>query len=165
MTTSLQVPSPSPAQTRRLGACLGKLLKQGDIVLLQGPFGSGKTTMVQGIARGLGVQGRVTSPSFALVNEYRADDDHQGVPVYHIDVYRISSAEEAVQFGLEEYLSDRGISLIEWAERVEAVVPEEHLRIVLAVAGVRRRILHFKAFGERYQKLLEEFAAQCGALP
>ncbi|MGQ9676882.1 MAG: tRNA (adenosine(37)-N6)-threonylcarbamoyltransferase complex ATPase subunit type 1 TsaE [Chloroflexota bacterium] len=164
MTISLQVPSRSPAQTRRLGACLGKLLRPGDVLLLQGPFGSGKTTLVQGIAKGLGVRGRVTSPSFALVNEYRADEYHMRVPIYHIDVYRIASPEEALQFGLDEYLSERAISLVEWAERVEDVVPEHHLWVMLRVTGAQRRLLSLQAYGERYERLLEEFGAQCGGL-
>lgn len=164
MTISLQLPSHSPAQTRRLGACLGTLLRPGDVLLLQGPFGSGKTTLVQGIAKGLGVRGRVTSPSFALVNEYRADESHMGVPIYHIDVYRVSTSEEALQFGLDEYLSERGISLVEWAERVEDVVPEHHLWVILRATGARRRLLSLRAYGERYERLLEEFRAECGGL-
>ena len=164
MTTSLPVRSHSPAQTGRIGTCLGRLLKPGDVVLLQGAFGSGKTTLVQGIARGLGVKGSVTSPSFALVNEYRADEAHHRIPIYHIDLYRISSAEEALQFGIEEYLSDRGVSLIEWPEIVEEVLPKEHLRIILRVTGARRRVFVMEALGRRYEDLLEEFAKRCGAL-
>lgn len=163
MTTSALAVSQSPAHTRRIGACLGNLLRPGDVVLLQGPFGSGKTTLVQGIAQGLGILGRVTSPSFALVNQYRADEKHGGVPVYHIDVYRVSSPEEALQFGMDEYLTDRGIGLVEWAERVEGIVPEEHLWIGIQATGARRRRLSLVASGVRYEKLLDEFTRQCGA--
>jgi tRNA threonylcarbamoyladenosine biosynthesis protein TsaE len=95
MSISLKIKSASPNQTRQLGMCLGNLLEPGDILLLRGSFGAGKTTLVQGIASGLGVQGRVTSPSFALVNEYRTDAQHGRTPVYHIDVYRVASPEEA----------------------------------------------------------------------
>lgn len=164
MTTLLRLRSQSPAQTKRIGMCLGNLLKPGDVVLLQGPFGAGKTTLVQGMAKGLGIEGRVTSPSFALVNEYRADQKHGGIPVFHIDVYRVSNPEEALQFGLDEYLSDRGISLIEWAERIEDVVPESHLWIGLQVTGANRRLLMIKAFGERPERFLEQVARECGAL-
>ena len=161
MTTSLRIISRSPAHTRRIGACLGTLLQPGDLLLLQGPFGAGKTTLVQGIAQGLGVRGHISSPSFALVNVYRAGDRQPGSLVYHIDLYRISDPEEALQFGLEEYLSGKGVTVVEWPERAEEVLPSEHARITMTFAGVRTRVLTIEASGERYVQLLKDFESRC----
>ncbi len=110
--------SHSEAQTRRLGARLGELLEGGETIALQGELGTGKTRWVQGVGQGLGVAQNVTSPTFTLVNEFPGR-----LTLYHIDLYRINQAAEALAFGLEDYLYGEGVCLIEWAERVVEILP------------------------------------------
>jgi len=146
---------------RRLGVCLGQAMRLGDVVALTGPLGSGKTTFAQGLAQGLGVAaGRhVASPSFALVNE------HPGrTPFVHVDFYRIRSAAELPELGLEEAY-DRAATAIEWAERFPDTLPADHLHITLAVQECGDRHLDLLATGPRAQKLAEALLAGAGAGP
>ncbi len=113
---SVSIQTYGPEDTRALGEHLAKALRPGDILLLEGPFGAGKTTLVQGIARGLGVTEYVSSPSFVMINEYRGR-----LPVFHIDLYRQERMSYLTRLNLEEYLYDDGVSLVEWAENL----PEE----------------------------------------
>lgn len=149
--------SHSAAQTRRLGVRLGRLLHPGDVLLLTGEFGAGKTTFIQGVAEGLGIDGPVTSPSFILVWEYRTGDAQAGIPFYHIDLYRIESLQEALEIGLEDYLYGEGICALEWADRVPAAVPEEHLRIALSFLSETKRVVRMEPAGPRYIALVEAF--------
>jgi len=158
----LEVVSNSPAQTRKIGRALGRLLRPGDVVLLEGPFGAGKTVLVQGIASGLRAEGLVSSPSFTLVNEYRAGPALGNVPIYHADLYRIHSEQEALDLGLEEYLSGRGIFLAEWPERARGVWPEENLWIRLEIAGEKERKLKIQAIGQRYVEMLRKLSDRLG---
>lgn len=105
----------SPVDTQNLGERIGRHLKAGDTIFLFGELGAGKTTLTQGIARGLGVSKKeyVRSPSFTLVNEYSGR-----VPVYHIDLYRIDSSDELENLGLEEIFSGQGVAIVEWAEKL-----------------------------------------------
>lgn len=114
---SKQFETHSPEETQRLGEKVGGHLQVGDIVLLFGDLGAGKTTLTQGIARGLGVSKEeyVRSPSFTLVNEY-----HGKIPVFHIDLYRMSSLPEIENLGLEEAFSGKGVAIVEWAEKLFA---------------------------------------------
>jgi tRNA threonylcarbamoyladenosine biosynthesis protein TsaE len=114
---NLQFETHSPSDTLSLGEKIGEHLEAGDIVLLFGDLGAGKTTLTQGIARGLGVAKKeyVRSPSFTLVNEYRGK-----IPVFHIDLYRIDSSRELEDLGLEEVFASGGISIVEWAEKLFA---------------------------------------------
>ncbi|MGP0630392.1 tRNA (adenosine(37)-N6)-threonylcarbamoyltransferase complex ATPase subunit type 1 TsaE [Nitrospina sp. 32_T5] len=107
--------SRSPEDTKNLGQRMGRLLKPGDILLLFGDLGTGKTTLVQGIAHGMEVppDQYVRSPSFTLINEYRGR-----MPIYHIDLYRIESEGELADLGLEDYLFGEGVTLIEWGEKL-----------------------------------------------
>ncbi|CAI2718470.1 tRNA (adenosine(37)-N6)-threonylcarbamoyltransferase complex ATPase subunit type 1 TsaE [Nitrospina watsonii] len=107
--------SHSPEDTQKLGERIGQLLQTGDIVLLSGDLGAGKTTLIQGIASGLKVQSNeyVRSPSFTLINEYKGR-----LPIYHIDLYRLDSIAEMEELGLEDYLFGQGVSLIEWGEKL-----------------------------------------------
>jgi tRNA threonylcarbamoyladenosine biosynthesis protein TsaE len=136
----------SPNDTRALGEKIGRHLKTGDIVLLFGDLGAGKTTLTQGIAQGLGVpqEEYVRSPSFTLVNEYRGK-----IPVFHIDLYRIDSTRELEDLGLEEVLSNEGISIVEWAEKLFS--RENPTNIVL---GIERWIeIHITIEKEESRKL------------
>lgn len=116
------------AATRRAGARLGRALRGGDVVCLEGPLGAGKTTWVQGMMRGRGYRRAVTSPTFALLNEYRS----KGLRVCHMDLYRLEAGELA-NLGLEDYLADPNTALIiEWPAVAAAVLPADRLELRLA---------------------------------
>jgi tRNA threonylcarbamoyladenosine biosynthesis protein TsaE len=153
---TLEFVSRSPEQTRRLGARLGALLKGGEVVCLEGSLGSGKTCLAQGIGRGWGVGRTLVSPSFVLVREYARPGDT--VKLYHIDLYRISGAQEVLTLGVDELLGDKqAICVIEWAERTRSLVPDEHLWVQLEFADPMRRAMYFTAQGEHHTALLREF--------
>lgn len=148
---SLDFFSRSPEQTRRLGARLGAVLRPGDVICLQGDLGAGKTTFVQGVARGWGSLDSVSSPTFIIVNEYRRAD---GSRLFHMDAYRLDSAPEAEELDLDSMLAD-GALLIEWPERIDGLVPAEHLWIQLEHVDEEEREMKFRAVGGRHDKLLE----------
>ena len=144
--------SRGPDQTRRIGMRLGELLLPADIVCLNGELGAGKTTLVQGIARGWGTIDIVTSPTFVLVNNYRRPD---GMEMNHLDAYRLESALEAEDLDLERLIA-AGPLLVEWAERIKAALPEECMNVSLAWISDEHRRLVFCFTGERYGKLLDQ---------
>ena len=153
---TLEFVSRSPDQTQRLGARLGALLQGGDVICLEGPLGSGKTCLAQGIGRGWGVSQTLISPTYVLVREYARPGDT--VTLYHVDLYRISGVDEALGLGLEEFLGDsRAACVIEWAERARDLMPPEHLWVHLKFSDWTRRALCFKAHGERHAALLRAF--------
>jgi tRNA threonylcarbamoyladenosine biosynthesis protein TsaE len=143
--------SRGPEQTRRIGVRLGGALRTGDVICLQGELGAGKTTLVQGIARGWGALDAVSSPTFILVNVYRREDDAR---LFHMDAYRLDSTPEAEELDLDAMLA-QGALLIEWPERMEGLVPGECLWIHLEHIAEEERELKFKATGKRYDDLLE----------
>ena len=148
--------SRSPDQTRRIGMRLGELLLPSDIVCLTGDLGAGKTTLVQGIARGWGTSDVVTSPTFVLVNNYRRPD---GVQMNHLDAYRLASALEAEDLDLERMLAE-GPLLVEWAERIKAALPEECLSVSMAWVSDEHRRLIFSFKGDRYRRLLDQLKSE-----
>lgn len=151
--------SASAEATRAIGARLGRRASAGDVICLEGELGAGKTTFIQGMGEGMGIEVPITSPSFVLVREYRGKD---GRPrLYHIDLYRISFIQEALLLGLEDYLYGDGISAIEWAEKVAEILPRERLWVRLEYWGEGKRKLFFRAKGERYRALLEEVGEAC----
>jgi len=143
--------SRSPEQTRRIGARLGGMLQVGDVICLQGDLGAGKTTFVQGVAKGWGSLDSVSSPTFIIVNEYRRADDGK---LFHMDAYRLDSAPEAEELDLDSMLAD-GTLLIEWPERIDGLVPDERLWISLEYINDEEREMKFTASGKRYDELLE----------
>ncbi len=149
--------SHSPAQTERIGARLGHLLRAGDVALLSGPLGAGKTHLIKGIARGLGYDGPVTSPTFVLINEYRADGAHGRLPIYHVDLYRVSGVTELATIGLDELWLADGVCLIEWPERASAALPPDHVHITLSYVSETKRRLRLAPRGARYRELLAMF--------
>lgn len=151
----LDIVSHSPAQTQRFGARLGELAREGDLYCLEGELGSGKTCFVQGLGRGLGVPKSIHSPTFILANEHRGGR----LPLFHLDVYRINSAEEALGIGLDEYVSGEGVCVIEWAEKIREALPLDRLWIAFRQVDENKRGLLVEACGPRYQKLLTEFRA------
>lgn len=136
--------SKSAEQTRQYGQQLAAQLRPGDVVLLCGQLGAGKSELARGIARGLGVSGPVTSPTFTLLNIYQTDT----VPLHHFDWYRIEDPEELLLAGLDEFIGGQAITLIEWQERAPELVPEAHLRVdLLPLAGDHRQLDFYLAPG------------------
>ena len=160
---SCTITSASPETTRQLGQKLGALLQPGDLVCLQGDLGAGKTTFVQGIAAGWGTRDEVSSPTFVLVNIYRGAPVVEPVEtnderLFHLDTYRIESDAEAEELDLDSMLV-QGPLLIEWPERVKAVLPIENLWVTLDYLDENGRQLAFTATGARHQQLLEQLFA------
>ncbi len=144
----------SEAETEALGATLGRLLQAGDVLALVGDLGAGKTCLARGVARGLGVNESVTSPTFILVAEYSTA---AGFPLHHADCYRLEqAAAEALSIGLDELLLDDGVAIVEWAERIESLLPPDHLRITLTALDDARRQLVFVPHGARAAQILGE---------
>lgn len=113
-------------ETKRIAAGFAKELKSGDVLCMYGNLGAGKTAFVQGLAHGLGIDEPITSPTFTIVNEYQGD-----MPLYHFDVYRIGDSEEMYEIGYEEYVYGDGISVIEWAELIEDILPESRYSVTI----------------------------------
>jgi tRNA threonylcarbamoyladenosine biosynthesis protein TsaE len=147
----------SASQTVRIGQRLGEYLQRGDLILLQGDLGVGKTQLAKGIALGLGSDDLVTSPSFVLLNEYRAGPQWPGMRIYHADLYRIEDAAELGAIGMEETWNSHDICLMEWAERAESWLPAERLMIQMRHLDETKRVLRFVPQGQRYRDLVETF--------
>jgi tRNA threonylcarbamoyladenosine biosynthesis protein TsaE len=150
--------SRSPEETLHFGALLGKYLTKGSIVALSGELGSGKTCLTQGIAKGLGVPGHlyVTSPSFTLVNEYPGL-----LRLFHVDLYRIDKVTELDEIGLDEMLGCDDVTVIEWAEKMGDVLPNERLSISISIVDDRTRNLHLMASGQSAIDLVEKCVMDC----
>jgi len=150
---SLTLNSYSPEQTQLLGNYLGKLARKADLFLLTGQLGTGKTCLVQGIARGLNVQEYAFSPSFVILRQY-----HGRLPLYHIDFYRLDCIEEIADLGLEDYFYGDGVCVIEWADKGLQVVPQDNLVISINYVPVSEtgRSIRLKSQGERYNELIKQ---------
>ena len=141
---------------------MAAVLEPGDVVALVGPLGAGKTHLVKGVAEGLGLADsrEVTSPSFVLINEY---DTHP--PVYHFDAYRLDGPDALEELGCAEYFDAGGVSLVEWADRVAAALPPEHLHVELTWAGPQDRAIHLVARGPRYGRIVQRLKPDSGPAP
>ena len=138
----IELQTNSAMETRAFGESLAQQLSSGDVLLLEGDLGAGKSELTRGIARGLGITGYVTSPSFTILQV------HQGgrLPLYHFDWYRLSSAEELYELSMDEYLYDEGVAVVEWPSMAQEAIPEKHLLIEIHTLGddCRHFILHSK---------------------
>ncbi len=135
------------------GTRVASLLKKSDIICLFGDLGSGKTTLVKGIARGLKINPKtVNSPTFVLMNIYQGK-----LPLYHFDLYRIETVQEMFFLDYEEYLYGEGVAVIEWAQRLGALLPAECLKIELAVKGEHERSISLTPLGKRYEERFKSF--------
>ena len=152
--------SDSPEATREIGRLLGVRLACGHVVALVGPLGSGKTTLVKGIADGAGVAEprQVNSPTFVIVNEYEAGSGSAGLRIYHIDAYRLRSAGDLEALGFDE-MCVQGAAVLEWADRVEPLLPADRLSITLASIDDCRRRLTCTAGGPASELLLTRLSA------
>ncbi|HMD47327.1 MAG TPA: tRNA (adenosine(37)-N6)-threonylcarbamoyltransferase complex ATPase subunit type 1 TsaE [Acidimicrobiales bacterium] len=132
-TWTLTARTDGPAGTRALGAALAATLRPADVVLLVGGLGSGKTTLAQGLAAGLGVKGPVTSPTFTLVREYAVPPGHDGVDrLLHADLYRLDSTAEVAALGLAELVEEAAVAVVEWGDTAGPVLGDEPLSVALA---------------------------------
>lgn len=139
-------------ETKEFGIKIGNILKGGDIVCLNGDLGAGKTTLTKSIGLGLGVTDYITSPTFTLINEYSGR-----LPVYHFDVYRLENADELYDLGFDEYFYGKGVCIIEWADKIEKLLPRE--RIILDIEkgkALDERRINITGYGNRYIEILKE---------
>ena len=134
----------SPEETRAFGRRLAEQLLPGDVLLFYGNLGAGKSEMTRGIAEGLGVSGPVTSPSFTILNVY----DDGRVPLYHFDWYRLESAEELYEMGMDEYLGGDGVAVVEWPTQCPEAIPETHLAVKLTPVGESEREITLTPMGD-----------------
>ncbi|MGB4504347.1 MAG: tRNA (adenosine(37)-N6)-threonylcarbamoyltransferase complex ATPase subunit type 1 TsaE [Syntrophaceticus sp.] len=143
--------------TETIGRELGKLLGPGDFVSLTGELGAGKTTIVRGIASGLGVKDAVSSPSFLIIQEYRGR-----YPVFHGDFYRLGSYQELEAIGWDEYPQRGGIVIIEWGNLIPEALPKDYLEVEIQQPGLETgRLLKFIPHGKHYKTVVEELARKC----
>lgn len=149
----MKIISHSVKDTLGIGRKIGKYLQKGDIICMFGQLGSGKTVLTKGIALGLGIKkNKVISPSFVLIRQHT-----QGkLPLFHFDLYRLKDPEDIIRLGYEEYLYDSVVTVIEWADRLEYLLPKEFLKVELSVKDNAQRLFKFVAFGEHYEEILRK---------
>jgi tRNA threonylcarbamoyladenosine biosynthesis protein TsaE len=151
----LEIISHSPEQTQTFGTRIGELALPGDIFLLVGGLGAGKTCLTQGIAWGLDIKEYAVSPSFVVIREL-----HGRLPLYHIDFYRLDHLEEIAELGLDDYLYGNGVCVVEWAEKGLSLLPQEHLLIEMSYLSDTERSLKLKPGGKRYRQIVAQLK-QC----
>ena len=137
--------SNSYEETQKIAADFAKTLKEGDVLCMYGDLGVGKTAFVQGLAKGLGIDEPITSPTFTIVNEYSG-----ALPLYHFDVYRIADSDEMYEIGYEEYVYGDGVSVIEWPQLIDDILPEKRYDIEIAKdydKGENYRTIEIKEVG------------------
>ncbi len=147
----LELISHSPEQTQKLGMNIGQLVLPGDVFLLVGELGTGKTCLTQGIAWGLGIKEYALSPSFVIMREL-----YGRLPLYHIDLYRLDRIEESMELGLDDYFYGKGVCVVEWAEKALSILPAEHLMIEISYLSDTGRSFKMKASGQRYLDILAQ---------
>ncbi|MBC2579709.1 tRNA (adenosine(37)-N6)-threonylcarbamoyltransferase complex ATPase subunit type 1 TsaE [Clostridium sp. DJ247] len=139
--------------TIELGKKLGALLNSGDIICINGDLGAGKTHFTKGIARGLGINEPITSPTFTIVNEYTGR-----LKLYHFDVYRVNDPDEIELIGFDEYIFSDAVSIIEWSNYIKDLIPKERIEIEIKKAldlGTDYRKVIIKCYGDRYEHIKE----------
>jgi len=147
----LELISQSPEQTQKLGMRIGELSLPGDVFLLVGELGTGKTCLTQGIAWGLGIKEYALSPSFVIMREL-----YGRLPLYHIDLYRLDRIEESMELGLDDYLYGQGVCVVEWAEKALSILPREHLLIKISYLSDTGRSFQMEPSGQRYLEIVAQ---------
>jgi tRNA threonylcarbamoyladenosine biosynthesis protein TsaE len=140
--------STSERETFEIGEQIGRQLKRGDVVSLHGELGAGKTVLVKGIAKGIGCQDTINSPSFVYVHEHKAK-----IPIFHIDLYRTNGTQDILALGIHEFLDSKGICLIEWAERAQGLLPANAIDIDVRVVDRDTREITCRCLESRPQAL------------
>lgn len=141
----------SPEETQELGERIGEIALAGDVFLLSGNLGAGKTCFTQGLAWGLGIDEYAMSPTFVIVREL-----YGRLPLYHIDLYRLDRIEETTDLGLDDYIYGQGVCVIEWAEKALDILPREHLRMEISYISDTERCFQIKPRGRRYESIEEQ---------
>ncbi len=147
----LELISHSPEQTQKLGVRIGELALPGDVFLLTGELGAGKTCLTQGIAWGLGIKEYALSPTFVIMREL-----YGRLPLYHIDLYRLDNIEESLDLGLDDYLYGKGVCVVEWADKALSILPKKHLLIKIKYLSDTERSFQIEGYGERYVEMIEK---------
>jgi len=137
-------------ETIELGKKIGRNLKPGDIICIDGDLGSGKTHLTKGIALGLDIDEYITSPTFNIVNEYEGR-----IKLYHFDVYRVNDPDEIAAIGFDEYIFSDAVSVIEWSDYIKELIPDEHIQINISNDSETRRSINIQFFGKRYDNIKE----------
>jgi tRNA threonylcarbamoyladenosine biosynthesis protein TsaE len=148
---TLKFKTHSAEETQNFGTRLGKLAEPGDIFLLIGELGAGKTCLTQGIAYGLDIQEYTLSPSFVIMREL-----HGRFPLYHMDFYRLDNIAEISDLGLDDYLFGQGVCVIEWANKGMTVLPEDHLVIKIDYLSDTERSFTIEPHGARYERMVKQ---------
>ena len=149
----LVIQTRSASETIRVGKTIGSRLLLGDVVALVGELGAGKTQFIKGLAAGAGIENSayISSPSFTLIHEYPGK-----IPFYHIDLFRLGREQEAEELGLEDYFQGRGITAIEWADKIPSLLPEELLFISITYLDKNIRSVEIAGRGRRYEDLVNQ---------
>lgn len=155
MTKKITFISEEEAHTEAIASSLADIVQAGDVITLMGELGVGKTHFTKGLAKGLGIIERVTSPTFTIVKEYEGR-----LPLYHLDVYRLEHSDEDI--GFDEYFYGDGVAVIEWAQFIEAFLPEEYLSITIERTGDTAREITVEAVGKKYEPYIEKLEEALG---
>lgn len=147
----IKIITKTPQELEYLGERMAAFVMPGDFIALDGDLGAGKTLFTQGMAKGLQVAEEINSPTFTIIHEYESGR----LPFYHMDVYRLKHPEEMYDLGYEEYFYGEGVTVVEWAQIIASLLPEEYLGIEINVTAEGRE-LHFSPHGVRYENLIEE---------
>lgn len=149
----MQYISNNELDTMNLAKKLASKLTNGDIIILSGDLGSGKTKFTEGFLIYFGLENEISSPTFTIVNEYTKNN----INIYHFDVYRLSSSDEFYAIGGEQYF-ENGICIIEWGEQIQDILPKDYLHITFSrdLENLSKRILNLEPFGEKYKKIISE---------
>ena len=142
--------STSPNNTRKIGKVIGAESCPGDLVLLYGELGSGKTCLTQGILWGMGSDEYARSPTFVMISEYKTS-----IPLYHMDFYRLDVDQNTTEIGIEEYIDDYGVCVIEWPEKVPYLANRDHLEVKIKVSSETDRMISLSGIGKRYNKIIQ----------
>ncbi|MBN2567873.1 MAG: tRNA (adenosine(37)-N6)-threonylcarbamoyltransferase complex ATPase subunit type 1 TsaE [Deltaproteobacteria bacterium] len=158
--TKVELISNNVDDTINIGVVIGRNLREGDVVALIGDLGSGKTCIAGGIARGLGVSGDfcVTSPTFTLVNEYSGR-----IPFYHLDLYRLAGPEDLEDLGYEEYFFGRGVAVVEWAEKIDDIIPSDSIFIHLKHHDERKRKIAISCKGDNGREIIKKISKEASS--
>lgn len=146
----------TPEATQYIAQQLAQLLEPGDVLTLSGDLGAGKTTFTQGLAKGLDVQEQVNSPTFTLIREYDGR-----MPLYHMDVYRLGENAATESLGIDEYLFGDGVSVIEWAEYIEPLLPDDYFQVQIRKLGESAREITISGHGTYSAERIEELNQRC----
>ncbi len=149
----LQFKTNNATETEELGRKLGEALKGGEVIAMTGDLGAGKTTMTKALAKGLGIDDHVTSPTFTILNEYEGR-----LKLFHFDVYRIDDIEEMYDLGFEEYIYGDGVSIIEWSNLIKEILPDDTINIEILATDDEKRNIKISGRGKKFDNLSKELS-------